>query len=139
MFAASAAFFGYGFYSNVLERFLYEVQDETAGGVKGVGSVVIRKLGVFNRRFIWPTYEERMRKKLIKGGEPHAYKPEDILALQELGFILGLTLGMVLLSPLDVNLMWGFVAALGGCFYPMIWVNDQVKKRHLQISRALPY
>jgi tight adherence protein C len=26
-----------------------------------------------------------------------------------------------------------------GAFYPLIWVNDQVKKRHLQISRALPY
>jgi tight adherence protein C len=139
MFAGAAAFFGYGFYTNVLERFIHEVQDETAGGVKGVGSVVIRKLGIINRRFMWPSYEESMRKKLIKAGEPQGYKPEDILALQELGFLGGLMLGMVLLSPLDVNLLWGFAVALVGCAYPLIWVNDQVKKRHLQISRALPY
>jgi tight adherence protein C len=30
------------------------------------------------------------------------------------------------------------VALIGG-FYPLIWLNDQVKRRHLQISRALPF
>ena len=31
------------------------------------------------------------------------------------------------------------MVALIGLFYPLIWVNDQVSKRHLQISRALPF
>jgi tight adherence protein C len=29
--------------------------------------------------------------------------------------------------------------ALGGGLYPILWVRDQVKKRHLLIQRALPY
>ncbi len=71
--------------TNFLERFIAEVQEESAGGVSGVGSVAIRKLGTLNRRFMWPGYEDKMRRSLIKAGEPQSYKPEDIMALQEIG------------------------------------------------------
>jgi tight adherence protein C len=92
-----------------------------------------------NRRFMWPGYEARMRKNLIKAGDPSGYKPEDIMALQELGWVVGLLGGLVLANGLGMNLVWSLVVALFGMFYPQIWVNDQVKKRHLLISRALPY
>jgi tight adherence protein C len=88
---------------------------------------------------MWPGYEDKMRRSLIKAGEPKTYKPEDIMALQEIGFIFGLIFGLVLMSAIDFNLAWSLVVALIGLFYPLIWVNDQVSKRHLQISRALPF
>ncbi|MBI3182191.1 MAG: type II secretion system F family protein [Myxococcales bacterium] len=135
----AVTFAGLGFYNSVLGRFLEEVREESAGGVKGAGSVVVRKLGVMNRRFMWPGYEARMRRKLIKAGEPKAYRPEDILALQEVGFVVGLLFGLFVTYSMDWNLAWSLIAAAVGMFYPLIWVNDQVKKRHLQISRALPY
>src|SRR5205814_6651364 len=31
------------------------------------------------------------------------------------------------------------LGALIGMFYPLIWLNDQIKRRHLLISRALPF
>src|SRR5262249_1206409 len=34
---------------------------------------------------------------------------------------------------------WSLIAAVIGAFYPLLWVNDQVKRRHLLISRALPF
>jgi tight adherence protein C len=140
LFAATAvAFLGIGIYNNFFERFVSEVAEESAGGVKGAGSVAIRKMGAVNRRFMWPGYEAKMRKRLIKAGDPSGYKPEDIMALQELGFVLGLFGGLVLANGLGLNLAWALVVALFGMYYPMMWVNDQVKKRHLLISRALPY
>ncbi len=138
LFAGAVGMLGLGV-SNSLAPFFIEVSEESAGGVSGAGSVVVRKLGVMNRRFIWPGYEDKMRRSLVKAGEPSAYKPEDIMALQELGFLGALVFGLVLMNMLDFNLAWSLVVALIGFFYPLIWVNDQVAKRHLQISRALPF
>ena len=139
MFAAAAGFLGFGIYQNFFERFLSEVRDESAGGMKGMGSVTIRKLGALNRRLMWPGYESKMRRSLIKAGEPEGFKPEDIMALQEISCVVGLLMGLILVNGVGENLGWSLIFALFGMYYPMIWVNDQVKKRHLQISRALPY
>ncbi|HEY0881154.1 MAG TPA: type II secretion system F family protein, partial [Archangium sp.] len=138
LFAGAAGMAGLGV-SNVVSPFLIEVKEESAGGVAGAGSVAVRKLGVMNRRIMWPGYEDKMRRNLIKAGEPNVYKPEDIMALQEIGFVVGLLFGLVLMNAIDFNLAWSLVVALIGLFYPLIWVNDQVSKRHLQISRALPF
>ncbi|RKH87806.1 type II secretion system F family protein, partial [Corallococcus sp. AB038B] len=90
-------------------------------------------------RFMWPSYEAKARRNLIKAGEPQGYKPEDIMALQEVSFVVGLLMGLFMLNGLGQNLGWCLVFALFGMYYPLMWLNDQVKKRHLQISRALPY
>ncbi len=137
--AAAVAFLGIGVYNNFFEQFVSEVAGESTGGVKGVGSVAVRKLGSMNRRFMWPGYEASTRKALIKAGDPQGYKPEDIMALQEVGFVIGLIMGIILSNGLGLNLAWALVGALFGMMYPKMWVSDQVKKRHLLISRALPY
>lgn len=140
VFAAGAiGFLAVGLYSNVFERFIVEVKEESAGGMSGAGSVVVRKLGVANRRFMWPGYEAKMRRNLIKSGDPKGYKPEDMMALQEIGFVVGLIFGMIVVNAIGWNLAASLGGALIGMFYPIIWINDQVKKRHLQISRALPF
>lgn len=139
LFTAGAfAMLGLGL-GNAVQPFLVEVKEESAGGVQGAGSIVVRKLGVMNRRFMWPGYEDRMRRSLIKAGEPKTYKPEDVMALQELGMAGGLLFGLILMNALGFNLAWSLVVGLIGLFYPIIWVNDSVKKRHLAISRALPF
>jgi tight adherence protein C len=139
LFAGAIGFLGLGLYQTLFERFLSEVRDESAGGVKGAGGVAIRRLGSMNRRIMWPSYEAKARRNLIKAGEPQGYKPEDIMALQEVSFVVGLLMGLFMLNGLGQNLGWCLVFALFGMYYPLMWLNDQVKKRHLQISRALPY
>ncbi len=138
LFAGGAGMAGLGL-ANIFEPFFVEVKDESGGGMQGVGSVVVRKLGIMNRRFIWPGYEDKMRRTLVKAGEPSSYKPEDIMALQELGFLGGLVFGLILMNAMGWNLGMSLFVALLGMFYPLIWANDQVAKRHLQISRALPF
>jgi tight adherence protein C len=137
--AGAIGFLAVGLYANVFEKFIVEVKEESTGGVGGVGSVAIRRLGTFNRRFMWPGYEDKMRRSLIKSGEPKGYKPEDIMAMQEIGFFIGLLAGLVIVNGIGWNLAVSLLGAAIGMFYPMIWINDQVKKRHLQISRALPF
>lgn len=129
----------YGLYDLLFAHFVNEVRDESAGGIRGVGTVAIRRLGAANRRFMWPGYESRLRRQLIRGGEPKGYKPEDIMALQEVSFVVALLAGLVVCNGLGQNLAYSLVLAAFGAYYPMIWVGDQVKKRHHQISRALPY
>ena len=136
---AAVTLFGFGLYNVLLQQFVSEVRDESDGGLKGAGVVAIRKLGALNRRIIWPSYEAKMRRNLIKAGEPLGYKPEDIMALQEVGAICGLIFGLIMMNATNQSLAWSFVFMALGMFYPNIWVNDQVKKRHLSISRALPY
>lgn len=138
LFAATFAVIGIGA-SNALAPFFVEVKEESGGGVSGAGSVVVRKLGVMNRRFIWPRYETRLRRDLIKAGEPHTYKPEDVMALQEIGLFVGLLLGLVATTVSGFHPAWSLLAAILGLFYPLIWVSDKVKGRHLLISRALPF
>jgi tight adherence protein C len=137
--AGGIALAALGIHHNFLGDFLSEVQDESAGGVQGAGGVVVRKLGIMNRRIIWPRYEDNMRRSLVKAGEPQGYKPEDMLALQEIGFVVGVIFGLIVANFFGLNLLWCTVAALIGLFYPQIWINDQVTRRHLLISRALPF
>jgi tight adherence protein C len=136
---AAVALFAMGLYSNLLEQFVIEVQEESAGGVQGAGAVAVRKLGTMNRRFMWPGYESGMARKLIKGGESSNWKPEDIMAFQEIGLVVGVVFGLVVSNFFNINLLWSLVGALIGIFYPIIWINDKVTKRHLAISRALPF
>ncbi|MDX2013090.1 MAG: type II secretion system F family protein [Myxococcaceae bacterium] len=136
---AAVALFAMGLYSNLLEQFVVEVQEESAGGVQGAGAVAVRKLGTMNRRFMWPGYESGMSRKLIKSGEASNWKAEDIMAFQEIGFVVGVLFGLIVANFFNVNLLWALVGALIGLFYPLIWINDKVTKRHLAISRALPF
>ncbi|MBF5045558.1 type II secretion system F family protein [Aggregicoccus sp. 17bor-14] len=137
--AASVSLLGHGLYQSYLGRLLTEVREESSGGVKGAGMVLVRKLGVVNRRFMTPAYEARVRRSLVKGGDPQAYKPEDILALQELSAVVGLFAGLILVNGVGQSLGWSVLFLLLGAYYPLLWVSDQVKKRHLLIGRALPY
>lgn len=139
MFATAAGFLGFGVYQNYFSQFVSEVAEESTGGVKGFGSVTIRKLGALNRRIMWPRYESRMRRNLVRAGEPQAFKPEDIMALQEMSGLAGLLAGLILVNAINENLAWSLLFLAFGLYYPLLWVNDQVKRRHLLISRALPY
>jgi tight adherence protein C len=138
LWGAFAWFLGVGIYNNLLGQFVAELREDRASGV-GAGSLAVRRLGSVNRRLMWPGYESRRRRDLIRAGEPKGYKPEDIMAMQEIGFVIGLLFGLLLLNALGQNLLWAFVVGLLGLLYPLVWLRDQVKKRHHLITRALPY
>jgi tight adherence protein C len=124
---------------NLLGHFWGEVQDEKTSLMTAFRTVGLRHLGALNRGIIWPSYEANMRRKLITAGEPSGLRPEEIMALQEVGALAAALGGLVVLNALDASFLWCFAFAIAGVCYPIIWVNDQVKKRHFLITRALPY
>jgi len=137
--AAAVWFFVYWMHRSYVQKLSAETGNESLGGMKGASNVLIRRLGVMNRRFMWPSYEHRIRRQLVRAGEPADYHPEEFMALQEIGLALGLGLGLMCANTFEINLLWALPVGFIGLWYPRIWLNDQVKRRHLKISRALPY
>jgi len=130
---------GYGLWDLILGRFFGEVKEEKSTFMSAIRAVVLRHLGVINRRFMWPSYEAKVRRKLITAGEPSQLKPEEIMGLQEIGFFIGVIFGLILLNALESSLLYSVLFGLVGIWYPYQWLNDQIKKRHFLITRALPY
>ncbi len=130
---------GLGIWDLFLGRIFCEVGEEKGSFLKALQAVVLRQMGAINRRFMWPAYETTVRRKLITAGEPAQLKPEEVMALQELGLVVFLVIGIFLLNLVDYSLAFSLLFGLVGIWYPYLWLNDQVKKRHHLITRALPY
>jgi tight adherence protein C len=96
-------------------------------------------LSSINRPLLRPSYQSTLRRHLIKAGEPRDLEPLHLLTLQEIGLVCGLALGLVGCSGIGVHLAWSLVLAFLGGICPLLWLRDQIKRRLLLISRALPY
>ena len=136
--AGTVGFGAYGIYQLFLQQVLDEVREQSSG-LRGVGMLSVRRLGKLNQRFMWPGYENPIRRQLIRAGEPDQLQPEEIMAMQEMAFVGSLVFGLIFVYATGLSWYWAFLMCVVGLMYPVIWLSDQVKKRHLLISRALPY
>jgi len=110
------------------------------GGVRaGALSIASGMLSRINRPVLRPKYESMLRGQLVQAGEPRELQPLDVVALQEIGAVCGLAVGLVACAGLRVHLGWSLIAGALGAACPLLWLRDQVRKRLLRISRALPY
>ncbi len=128
-----------GLWETFLAQYFSEVREEKTTFLQGLQKVLLRRLGIFNRRFMWPSYEAKRHKELIKAGEPANLKPEEMMALQQIAFVFFTVFGLLLLNLLGANLLYALIFGLVGLYYPIFWLGDQIKKRHHLITRALPY
>ncbi|MBI3179207.1 MAG: type II secretion system F family protein [Deltaproteobacteria bacterium] len=51
----------------------------------------------------------------------------------------GLTAGLILVAGTDGSPWWIAVIAMAAAVLPFVWLRDQVKRRHLEILRDLPF
>ncbi len=133
-------------YSAGLEQFMQDVgtQGQNTGALVAVETVVIRRLAKMGSRFQSAQSAARLKRRMIRAGldmrDTILKRPEDFLGLQLLASLGGAALVVYLWATLGVNLIWVPVAMLvAGWFLPDRWLRDQVIKRHLLITRALPY
>lgn len=138
--AAGATFLlGLGLWDVFFARVFGEVGEEKAGFITALRAVILRHLAELNRRIMWPSYEAKIRRKLIIAGEPSQLKPEEVMGLQELAFVVAILFGMIMLNAVNVSLVYSLLFGLVGLWYPYQWIQDQITKRHFLITRALPY
>lgn len=84
----------------------------------------------------------RVRTKLAQAGLDATTRPEEVIAAQGIGFVLGAALGGLLLfidilSPVTGVAVFVVLALLGG-FLPYVWVSRKVDQRTEGIRRDMP-
>ena len=108
-------------------------------GVPSALSTLSFWLSRINRPILRPWYDSRLSRTLIQAGQPRDLQPLHILTLQELGLAVGLPLGLLVCIGARFHPAWSLLLGVLGSGLPLLWLRDQVKKRLLLISRALPY
>jgi tight adherence protein C len=106
--------------------------------VRSAGQVVLGRVGAINRPLVSVGFARKIGRRFVAMGRPRML-PEEFIAMQELGAILFGVLGLLLLNALKGPLIAAVFFTLFGVLFPFIWIADQIKKRHHQINRALPY
>ncbi len=143
---AGVFFLVYGLWEAVLKRFLMEAKElEERSTLKAMRKIMLRRMAVINRKFIWPRYERSITKRITNAGGLDGLTPEEFMALQELSTVGFFLFGWMLLNFLrnsmhiQIGYSWLVAFVLFGILFPGIWLRDQVVKRHFKIKRELPY
>jgi tight adherence protein C len=135
-----------GLWEVIAKRFFGEAKElEERSLIKAMRKVLLRRLALINRKFIWPRYEKRINRRILNAGGLDGMAADEFMALQEVGFLGFLLFGFILVNFMrgsmgwDVAWYWTGAFALFGMVFPSIWLRDQVVKRHFKITRELPY
>ncbi len=89
-------FLVYGIWEVALKKSFTEAKDlEERSTIKAMRKVFLRKLGSYNRKFMWPKYEAKVNKRIISAGGLDGLKAEEILTLQELALVFFTVLGIL--------------------------------------------
>jgi len=135
-----------GVWDGFFKKFVTEAKSlEDSSFIKAARKVVLRRLATVNRKFIWPKYERRIARRITHAGGLDGLNPDEFLAAQQISLVFFTGFGLLLLDFMNGSMgmdvaMWHTVwFTLLGWFFPPIWLNDQVKKRHFAMTRELPY
>jgi len=127
-------------------RFLTAAEEhapEGRGALGGITRFLVKKTGPMVRGFLKADKADKLEQRLTMAGEPEGIEPVDFIAMQFLsaiGFFLFSLIfcGFFAFEPVSWVLT-STLFLLGGFLFPHVWLRDIIAKRHLQISRALPY
>ena len=82
------------------------------------------------------TWHQAAEVKLAMAGYSNVLTPADFVGLRVLFILVGVIvafLGVFSKQPMACFIVGGLL-----CFYPSVWINTVIKKRHTSIMRALP-
>ncbi len=121
-------------------QLLAEAAEESGGRnvARTARSLLFRKMGRAQSKFISDAYREKMKWKFIAMGRPEL-TAEEFLVYQELGTVFFSLFMVVLLNALNKPLYWAAFGGIFGFLYPYMWLREQIKRRQKKIVRALPY
>ena len=86
-----------------------------------------------------PDWLESTHKRLQETGVGYLMSAEQFYAVRVFGAIFTLLISWVMLSAIDaVDPIWLGLLALGGFYFPMLWLRDVRERRRKDVMRALP-
>jgi tight adherence protein C len=100
---------------------------------------VIQVLAAYNQRLDQDRLNRRYRDRLTISGNPLHLLPVEFLAIQELGALGGLLVGLFLTLTLDFTPLMPLLLGAGGFFLPGIKLNQTIANRKRQLFHALPF
>lgn len=121
--------------------FVLAMYPHSIAGRAGPGprrGVFISRLGSLNSPLVSKSFRAKMMQRFVTMGNPNL-SAENFIAYQELCGLLFGVLGLLLLNLLNKPLIWSIIFFVFGFLVPLIWLRDQIKKRHHKIARSLPY
>jgi tight adherence protein C len=134
------ALFAAGIYNTLVKKAIQAAEEEEEAGLaKGFRAMVFRNLNSINRGLVRQDYKNWLGRNLISGGDPRALTVDDFVAIQELSAAGFLAIGIVFILGIKASFVWAGIFFIAGACYPLLWLRDKVRKRHREITRALPY
>lgn len=120
------------------------------GGERRSSNALVRITRPFFTRYVvpiirskrfWDDQRKVFRRKLISSGLSQELDPDEFIAFKLLlvpvfPLVGGILKGMELLDPGPLLML---ALAVGGWFYPNLWVNSRIAKRQKQILKSLPF
>ena len=122
-------------------RFIAETaerKDEAKGPADAARRVLLDRMAPFSMPLMSEKREGLLKRKLLMMGAPDL-RPVDIITMQILCALLFLILVGMVLYLQGISLLWALCGGLCGVLLPLIWMRDMIKKRHLEIGRAMPF
>jgi tight adherence protein C len=100
---------------------------------------LVAPLGALNESFLPRERVARISAALGRAGHPGELSAHELVALMELSAAFFCALGIAFWLRLDAPLYFVPIGLLLGACYPLLWLRDRIKARHLAIARALPH
>jgi tight adherence protein C len=111
----------------------------SADGPRGITIAARQRLGRLNARWLPPRVTSVLSRRIAQAGDEAAMPPEELVGLSQLGCVIGLAVGVFVAAAAGGGVAAIALPALVGLGLPWLWLDEQVKKRHLAITRALPF
>lgn len=122
-------------------RFIAEAAEkrgEAKSPVDAARRVMFSRMAPFASPLLSSKRESRLKQKLLMMGAPDL-QPVDIITMQILSGVLFTILAGLLLYLVGETMFLSAIGTLLGIMLPVIWMRDQIKRRHLEIGRAMPF
>jgi tight adherence protein C len=101
--------------------------------------IFLVRVSDFNERQFSRKHLDKITATIVIAGDPDDLTAPEFIGLQELSVTLFTLFAAALVFSLELRWIWALGFVVLGWYLPVLWLRDQVTKRHHSITRALPY
>jgi tight adherence protein C len=140
--AAAAVFLGVYYVGERVQSELTPGQEEAGKKETEVAaerpyfwSLLIRRV----RPFVPERMEADLTRKITQAGGLEGTTPAEVVLYAIVTTCVGLAVGLFIIAASEWPVWLVILVVAAGALFPFIWLRDQVKRRHLEILRDMPF